>query len=107
MLFKNDNGASLQTGNITGILSEGDAAYIRKLMPLEMEITFGPGNEDCYIPSKGYEDPEWYWRTESGGVVGIGWRHGRARLRGARITTEEAAAFVQFLRASEDLIHGS
>ena len=98
MNFKNENGAADGTGNITGILSEGDAAYIRKLQPMELETAFGAGNEDCYIPSKGYEDPEWYWRTESGGVVGVGWRYGRARLRGARITTEEAIAFVQFLQ---------
>lgn len=98
MLFKNDNGASNMTSNITGILSEGDAAYIRKLQPMALETAFGAGNEDCYIPEKGYEDPEWYWRTESGGVVGVGWRYGRARLRGARITPEEAIAFVQFLQ---------
>ena len=99
MLFKNENGASNGTGNITGVLSECDATYIRNLQPMEVAIAFGPGNEDCYIPSKGYEDPEWYWRTESGGVVGVGWRYGKARLRGARITTDEAAAFVQFLQA--------
>ena len=99
MLFKNENGASNGTGNITGVLSECDATYIRNLQPMEVAIAFGPGNEDCYIPSKGYEDPEWYWRTESGGVVGVGWRYGKARLRGTRITTDEAAAFVQFLQA--------
>lgn len=98
MLFKNDNGASNMTGNITGVLPEGDAAYIRKLQPMEVETAFGAGNEDLFVPSKGYEDPEWYWRTESGGVVGVGWRYGKARLRGARITTEEAVTFVQFLK---------
>jgi len=98
MLFKNDNGASLMTGNITGILPEGDTAYIRKLHPMEVEKAFGPGNDELIVPSKGYEDPEWYWRTESGGVVGIGWRHGKARLRGARVSAEEASTFVRFLK---------
>jgi hypothetical protein len=98
MRFMSDNNASNGTSNITGVLSEADATYIRSLQPMEVEIAFGPGNEDCYIPSKGYEDPEWYWRTPGGGVVGVGWRHGFARLRGNRAGAGAAEAFIKFLK---------
>ncbi len=98
MRFMIDNEACNGTSNITGVLSEADTTYIRSLQPREVEIAFGAGSELCYIPSKGYEDPEWYWRIPGGGVVGIGWRYGFARLRGNRAGAGAAEAFIKFLK---------
>lgn len=98
MNFKLDNNASNWTGNISGILSAEDYNYIRTLSFPAVELAFGPGCELCYDPDKGYEDPEWYWRADSGAVVGVGWRWGMGRLRGTDPTPEVAAEFVKFLR---------
>ena len=72
---------SLGTSNITGLLFPQQLEAIRKIQPHQMENVFGPGL-DVDIPSKGYTDPEWYFKTSDGIIFGIGWRRGQARLRG-------------------------
>ena len=72
---------SLGTSNVTGLLFPQQLEAIRKIQPQEMENVFGPGL-DVDIPSKGYTDPEWYFKTSDGIIFGIGFRYGQARLRG-------------------------
>ena len=69
------------TSNVTGLLFPQQLEAIRKIQPYQMENVFGPGL-DVDIPSKGYTDPEWYFRSSDGLIFGIGWRRGQARLRG-------------------------
>ena len=97
------------TSNINGLLFPQQLQALRLIAPRDMEKVFGPGI-DVDIPSKGYTDPEWYFKTPDGIVFGIGWRWGEARLRGRgkRGTKEnhlqmrhpsqaQAAEFVDFL----------
>ena len=72
---------SLGTSNVTGLLFPPQLEAIRKIQPQEMENVFGTGL-DVDIPSKGYTDPEWYFKTSDGIIFGIGFRYGQARLRG-------------------------
>ena len=72
---------SLGTSNVTGLPFPPQLETIRKITPQDMENVFGPGI-DINIPSKGYDDPEWYFKTSDGVIFGIGWRRGQARLRG-------------------------
>ena len=69
------------TSNVTGLLFPHQLQAIRLIVPRDMEKVFGPGI-DIGLPSKGYTDPEWYFKTSDGIVFGIGWRYGQARLRG-------------------------
>ena len=100
---------SLGTSNVTGLLFPQQLDAIRKIQPYQMENVFGPGL-DVDIPSKGYTDPEWYFKTSDGIIFGIGWRWGQARLRGRgkrgtksnhlqlrHPTQAQAVAFVEFL----------
>jgi hypothetical protein len=71
------------------------------LKPGRLECAFGLGNDTCYDASRGYEDPEWYWKSSDGCVWGIGWRWGQPRLRGkGDITSMKAEHFLDFLRDS-------
>ena len=72
---------SLGTSNITGLLFPPQLEIIRNFRPEDMENVFGPGL-DVDLPSKGYTDPEWYFKTSDGIIFGIGWRNGQTRLRG-------------------------
>ena len=69
------------TWNVTGLLFPHQLQAIRMIVPRDMEKVFGPGI-DINLPSKGYTDPEWYFKTSDGIIFGIGWRRGQARLRG-------------------------
>ena len=69
------------TSNMTYLLSPHQLQAIRLIAPRDMEKVFGPGI-DIDMPSKGYTDPEWYFKTSDGIIFGIGWRRGQARLRG-------------------------
>jgi len=95
------------TSNLMHLLSEKDQQVIRLIMPRDVECVFGPG-EEVDIPSKGYTDPEWYFRSSDGTVWGIGWRWGQARLRGRGAISrgnffhihpdpDDASEFVEFL----------
>ena len=95
--FKTVNG----TSNLMFLLDLPLQNKIRSFDPYQLEEVFGQGSE-CYIPSKGYEDDEWYWLSSKGHVWGIGWRWGQARLRGKgrdgnRPGAQDAAEFVAFL----------
>ena len=69
------------TSNVTGLLVPHQLQALRMIVPRDMERVFGPGI-DIDIPSKGYTDPEWYFKTSDGVIFGIGWRRGEVRLRG-------------------------
>ena len=95
------------TSNLNHLLSERLLQVIRLMQPRDLEKVFGPG-EDVDIPSKGYTDPEWYFRSSDGCVWGIGWRWGRTRLRGRGAISrgnffynhpdpDSAADFVEFI----------
>jgi hypothetical protein len=99
----NQNG----TSNQSYLLNANDENFIKSLVPAALESAFGHGGEGCYEPTRGYEDPEWYWVDGDGHTWGIGWRWGSTRLRakgaGEGFLTphpskEAAAAFVNFLR---------
>ena len=68
------------TSNMTYLLLPHQLQAIRLIVPRDMEKVFGPGI-DINLPSKGYTDPEWYFKTSDGIVFGIGWRNGQGRLR--------------------------
>ncbi len=98
---------STGTSNLMHLLNDRDQQVMRLILPRDIEKVFGPGN-DVDIPSKGYTDPEWYFRASDGCVWGIGWRWGQARLRGRGATSrgglfydvpppESAAEFVAFI----------
>ena len=105
-----DNSASDGTSNLSYLLSEDLQSKLRTFTPGMVESVFGPGDDLCYQPSKGYTDPEWYWKSSDGCVWGIGWRWGSPRLRGkgpkqklqngpfwVHPKKESAAEFVKFL----------
>ena len=69
------------TANLMHLLNERDQQVMRLILPRDVEKVFGPG-QDIDIPEKGYTDPEWYFQSSDGTVWGIGWRWGKARLRG-------------------------
>jgi hypothetical protein len=71
----------LGTSNVSGLLFPHQLQALRMIQPRDMEKVFGPGI-DIDIPSKGYTDPEWYFKTSDGIIFGIGWRYGQVRLRG-------------------------
>ena len=106
-----NNNASNGTSNLSYLLSEDQQASLRSFTPGDVEAKFGPGDEACYEPSRGYTDPEWYWQASNGAVWGIGWRWGSPRLRGRggkqsnqdgpfwiHPKEEEAAEFIEFLQ---------
>ena len=70
----------LGTSNVNGLLFPHQLQAIRMIQPRDMERVFGPGI-DIDLPSKGYTDPEWYFKTSDGIIFGIGWRNGQARVR--------------------------
>ena len=108
--FTLNNNASNGTSNLSYLLNEDSRALIDTLTPGIIEQRFGPGDDSCYEPTRGYKDPEWYWEASNGSVWGVGWRWGTARLRGrggkqinpngpfwVHPKEEEAAEFIEFL----------
>jgi len=95
------------TSNLSYLLDEQHQQELRSFTPRMVEAVFGPGDV-CDIPSKGYTDPEWYWKSSNGNVWGIGWRWGSPRLRGRGTTGNggfwnhpdklSAYEFVEFLK---------
>ena len=104
ILSNDSNGPS----NLMGLLPPHQQQALRLVVPRDMEKVFGEGIEDIYEPDRGYEDPEWYFKSSDGCTWGIGWRWGQARLRGggkvregsiftSRPSAEQASEFVNFL----------
>ena len=97
---------SEHTANVNHLLSGRDGHYhpdnaLDGLNPGSFEQVFGPGDESCYDPAGGYQDPEWYWKSSDGCAWEIGWRYGKPRLRGkGGITTSKAEHFLDFLHVS-------
>ncbi len=108
--FTLNNNASNGTSNLSYLLNEDSRALIDTLTPGMIEQRFGPGDDSCYEPTRGYKDPEWYWEASNGSVWGVAWRWGTTRLRGrggkqsnqngpfwVHPKEEEAAEFIEFL----------
>jgi len=70
------------TSNLSYLLDSKHQELLGTFTPGMVESVFGYGDDACDIPSKGYTDPEWYWKASDGNVWGIGWRWGSPRLRG-------------------------
>ena len=85
---------------ISHLLDDDHITSLNTLTPGKLEDVFGPGDDSAYIPSKGYTDPEWYWKSSDGNVWGIGWRWGRPRLRGGGMNTNTVTAyeFMEYLK---------
>jgi len=95
---------SNETSNIMHMLDPIMQEEFLTFTPSIIETCFGPGIEDCFDQSKGYTDPEWYWVSSKRQVWGIGWRYGKARLRGRMcgrngpaLKKEDAEEFLRFL----------
>jgi len=100
--YTNNNALSDGTSNLNYLVSPALMPVLEKIKPEHVEKTFGPGDERVLDLGAGYEDPEWYWKSSDGCVFGIGWRWGRARLRGGRISLnhpshDQANEFLQFI----------
>ena len=108
--FTLNNNASNGTSNLSYLLTDKHAEAMKPLTPAMLEDEFGPGDEACFEPSRGYRDPEWYWQASNGSVWGIAWRWGAPRLRGrggkqsnqdgpfwVHPKEEDAADFIEFL----------
>ena len=108
--FTLDIDASNGTSNLSYLLEDELHDKLRDLSPAKLMAVFGPGDDLCYEPARGYDAPEWYWQSSDGSVWGIGWRWGSPRLRGrggqqrgdsglfwVHPTREAAAEFVEFL----------
>ena len=114
--ISNNHQASNMTSNITHFLSRDDqTVLLADVTPGFMHQIFGSGLHQGFYPgdyeydSKGYTDPEWYWKASDGKVWGIGWRWGSPRLRGKGSRNGQsfshpckftAFEFVEFLRVS-------
>ena len=99
-----DSDAMNGTSNLSYIIiGPGKLQQLAQITPATMEVAFGPGDEGCDDPDKGYTEPEWYFTTETGTVMGIGWRWGTTRLRGKNTHDQVdppgdiAAAFLQYV----------
>lgn len=117
--FTLDNSAFNGTSNLSRLLPEELIREIDLKWNCSKFIeAFGAGDTSCYEPEKGYTDPEWYWRSETGCIWGIGWRNGWIRLRGrgsepkspggafyTGVTEEEAMEFIEFLKEEIDFHH--
>ena len=108
--FALDINASNGTSNLNHLLDPDLHKMLNLLTPGSVEAVFGPGDDLCYEPERGYDAPEWYWQSSDGSVWGIGWRWGSPRLRGrgpkqslqdgpfwVHPRKEAAAEFVKFL----------
>jgi hypothetical protein len=113
MKYKQTNSSedSNATSNISYLLSGGVEKWFNdNITPTKMSKYFGPG-DPIDIPSKGYTDPDWYFKCHDGSILGVGFRWGTPRLRGkgARKLSEPtvggpskdaAASFVAFIRST-------
>ena len=87
------------TSNISSYLDAEDSAWIATLTPAILTERFGErtDNDD---PTRGYSDPEWYWKAinSNRAVWGIGFRWGEARLRSKSNDSDAIKQFIGFLK---------
>ena len=87
------------TANQNWLVAANDIEWLATVRPHHLEMHFDHACDGNDIDYKGYHDDEWYWTGACGKrVFGIGWRHGRTRLRGRNITREDAVTFISWLR---------
>ena len=92
--------ATVDTSMLNCLLEDEHKVCLSTVTPSDAIQAFGPGDNSCYIPSKGYTDPEWYWDSSDGRVWGIAWRWGNTRIRGKGPRDLDAAyEFVEFLKS--------
>jgi len=81
--YKDTDGTSNITHEIESIdLIERLQSQLTPGMMKKSFPDYGAPYVDRY---KGYTEPEWYWKSDEGEVLGIGFRYGIARLRGKGI----------------------
>lgn len=91
------------TSNISSYLDAEDSAWIATLTPAILTERFGKRTDLYDDPTRGYSDPEWYWKAidfkeEHVEVWGIGFRWGEARLRGKSDDSGAIKEFIGFLK---------
>ncbi len=87
---------SNMTSKLCYYLDQESEEMLRGFTPEKMALVFGEQEVICFNPDKGYTDPDWYFDSPCGGVVGIGFRWGVARLRGKNLDQTAANEFVKF-----------
>jgi len=97
-----DYTACNHTSNITHLLSEENAELLMELTPEHLKAAFGFGQE-VEDQNKGY-GPEWYFQTNLGDTMGIGFRWGEPRLRGGDVTEAKAERFLGWVLSFVDLV---
>ena len=73
------------TSNLSYFLAHRGVAMLDCITPNIMRQAFGSGMPELGEPSKGYTDPEWYFRGPGDTILGIGFRWSQPRLRGKNI----------------------
>tara|TARA_R110000824_G_scaffold71823_5_gene183730 strand:- start:1360 stop:1707 length:348 start_codon:yes stop_codon:yes gene_type:complete len=91
------------TSNISSYLDAEDSAWIDTLTPAILTERFGKRTDIYDDPTRGYSDPDWYWNMlgfneDHVEVWGIGFRWGKARLRGKSDDSDEIKRFIGFLK---------
>jgi len=90
------------TSNVTHLLSEDSVDLLKELTPEHLEAAFGRGQE-VEDNDKGY-GAEWYFQTNLGETMGIGFRYDEARLRGGDVTEATAERFLGWVLGFIDLV---
>jgi hypothetical protein len=71
-----------RTSNISYLIDDDQQFEMMDTITVDwMESKFGQ-RAAIDMPSDGYEVPEWYFKTDTGYIFGIGFRWGTPRLRG-------------------------
>jgi len=98
-MFILSNSESCDTANITYALDSEHKSLLTTFNSHEFEKLFGPGLSTEDDAESGYVEDEWYWEGCDGAILGIGWRFGKARLRGKNWDVVDTYEFMEFLRS--------
>ena len=91
------------TSKLCHLLNDDSYQLLRHVTPEKLSKTFGKREVKLYERERGYTDPEWYFKSPDGQVVGIGFRWGVPRLRGKQLSEERANSFVKVVCAMIDI----
>jgi len=83
------------TSKLCHLLSTDNMLLLEDITPEKLANTFGERKIKFYEWERGYTDPEWMFKTDSGEVVGFGFRWGNVRLRGRNLSQETANSFIK------------
>jgi hypothetical protein len=87
------------TSKLCHLLDDEAIFMLRGITPRKMTLAFGVKEVDHYECERGYTDPEWYFKPEREGVVGIGFRWGVARFRGKCVDEVAASRFIKYVHS--------